>query len=54
MISRGPPADLEVSHNQGYLGSPHNKDYSILGVYIGVLLFKEASILRRLGIVNPS
>ena len=36
---------MAVSQNLGYpLGGAHNKDYRILGVYIGVPLFWETTI----------
>ena len=37
---------FRVSHNYGHLfRDPHGKDYSILGVYIGVPLFWETTIV---------
>ena len=35
------------------LGGPYNKDYSILGVYIGVPLFGETTILTETSIYTP-
>ena len=38
--------EVGVSQNSGYLsGGPHNKDYSIFGVYVGVLLLWETTKL---------
>ena len=35
---------MVVSHNEGFLfWDPNNKDYSILGVYVGVPLFWETT-----------
>ena len=52
---------IRGSQYSGYhFGGPNNKDYSILGVYIGVPLFGETTIFRRdcerydLTMKNPS